>query len=647
MEDSYVGCYRNVYPTKTKPSVYNVLECVEFCIGETSNMIALIYGKKCSCIDRLDSAVASYRCDIPCSNNDTCGGGRVYSVYKGKPRIMHDAFFGTDNIQQATVVNNLPHFYYLEMCAHICLELNLSFFQTMKDNKCTCLDAYSYLVPRRTKTILCSTTCNSDKTEICACHFKGLDTLPVIFSTRFQYDFQRGKSIYSHCKEKFSESFLPCPPSGCQDGWKGGACIERDCSRNNGDCGHEMKCVEVVINSYEYVECVCPYGTVRNKWNLCEVYRENIAILKPSNMSSVFQSAYNRTSYGANYINDNVYDGFTYSKIADNKNGWISVDLTMLYSVGFVRVYNKICESEAECRALEKFIIRLNKSFEPFKGDFSSFLDTCGHGPSQVLQGGNPMVVICENFALRSRYVIIQQSDTSTDFGKLAVAELEVYEVGCDILNGRCKKSQKCMDIVEQFTNVVRCREWDSVRNISKPFYGCFEKVDAEYEHDEYGLSYEACKKVCNLNKFILSVMKAGIKCSCGNNVRVYDQLSKELCRSGDFQSNLVFYTCFTDRRGFCNDVSNDLETTVAISSHTNSSRTDVKLIVIGALSGSIFVMSAIFAVVSTMRKKKRDEEDEKNKNEESETEDVKVDVISMDTISVDNVSQLGDSQYD
>ncbi|ESO10342.1 hypothetical protein HELRODRAFT_183713 [Helobdella robusta] len=461
LKESYIGCYRNISSTKTVASVGSVDECSQECTDENNSMIALKDGEECNCIERLDSVVASSQCDVICDNDDACGGSDSYSVYKSKPRVMHDAFLSVDNHQPEDIVMILPAFSTLEMCAHFCFETNHTFFQTIKNGSCSCFQEHQVTLGYVQEQI-CE-KCTYDLNEVCECYHKNYQDKTTIFSTRSQYDFQRGVSTYSHCRNRNNGSYEiteKCP-EGCDPGWRGDSCRERDCSSGGGGCPNGMGCIESMVNDDDYVECVCPPGKVRNKWYQCEVYRKNIALHKPPYYSSIWPL---ETSHGLFlispvYLTDGIHNGYFISHIFDSMPAWMAVDLLNLYCVGFIRAYGRLNAVLHIVGRMDRFVVRLNETLDTTsKNDLRTQTNLCGYGPEKAIQSGNPMVVLCEDFTIFSQFVIIQQSDERLHEGVTSLAELEVFEAGCDLLNGRCK-NQTCVEVKNGDRRVISCVE--------------------------------------------------------------------------------------------------------------------------------------------------------------------------------------------
>ncbi|ESO02533.1 hypothetical protein HELRODRAFT_161814 [Helobdella robusta] len=457
LKESYIGCYRNISSTKTVASVGSVDRCSVECNLEINNMIALKNGKECNCIGRLDSAVASSQCDVPCDNKDACGGSASYSVYKSKPRVMHDAYASMDNRQTKSIEMTLPADYTLETCAHFCLETNHTFFQTIRDKLCSCFQEHKVGNIYKQKQIC--TKCKHNPYEVCECYHETHQAKTTIFATRFQYDFQRGVSSYSHCRKSRSIEIKATCPSGCDPGWRGDSCRERDCEKNSGDCPVGMKCIESIVNSIRYVECVCSPAKVRNKWFKCEVFRRNIALQKPP---YYIDSSHHRKikdghfAYNKFYLTDGIYDGFFISHIDGPMTAWMAVDLLNLYCVGFIKAYNRMSIRINSVHRMNWFVVRLNETLNTTsKDDISNQTNLCGYGPEIALQSGNPIVVFCENFTIFSQFVIIQQSDEKLHENFAALAELEVFEAGCDLSNGGCG-NEMCTEY-KQNTTVICC----------------------------------------------------------------------------------------------------------------------------------------------------------------------------------------------
>ncbi|ESO11104.1 hypothetical protein HELRODRAFT_183486 [Helobdella robusta] len=536
LKDSYIGCFRNVGSSKNASIVTEkVEECVEFCEDETNNLIALKNGKECHCTYKLDCAVASFLCNVSCASKQACGGEEFYSVYKAKPRRIHDGFFSLSTYPVPSISMDFEGFT-LELCAHFCFEHNYTFFQTTLEDVCDCNNEYEYNSMNYSE-LVCNQMSSSDSKEISDCFFKNFDHVNVLYSTRFQYEFQRGVSIHSHCKNGNGDYKIEETCSeGCLEGWKGKSCMERNCATNNGDCGNEMKCIHSRVNDFEYIECVCPYGTVRNKWHLCEVFKVNLALFKPSYASSTHNDS-RRGPCVAAHVSDGIYNGWLVARVSEEVSAWIAVDLENVYCVGLVRIYDAAHDNTNAVERMVKFVIRLGRQFDiSAKSDMRDELETCGMGPDKKELAGIAMNILCADFTLLSQFVVIQQAHH-----KLAVAELEVYEAGCDIMNGRCGE-KKCVELRNASSTVINCEEWVNDTTIDQPSYGCFKKVVAEHEHHRYGLSYEQCVNVCRSNSYNLSVVKGGMKCLCGNRLTVYDEVPEESCKLPHHQFYLVFH---------------------------------------------------------------------------------------------------------
>ncbi|ESO02500.1 hypothetical protein HELRODRAFT_161777 [Helobdella robusta] len=465
MKKSYIGCYQNISSTKTIVLVDSVDECSMECQTESNNMIALKSGKECNCIGRLDSAVASSQCNVPCDTEDACGGKDSYSVYKSKPRVMHDSYLSVNIRQPENIMMILPASFTLEMCAHFCFETNHTFFQTIKHDGCSCFQEHQITLGFVQEQI-CE-KCKHDLNEVCECYHKNYQAKTTIFLTRSQYDFHRGVSTYSHCRNRNKGSYeitADCT-DGCDPGWRGDSCRERDCSSGGGDCPVGMECIESTVNGNKYVECACPPGKVRNKWYQCEVFRKNIALHKPPYYSSLWTSETVDGMYSKNqvYLTDGIHNGYFISHINDPMPAWMAVDLLNLYCVGFIRAYNSLIPVLSVVGRMNKFVVRLNKTLDTTsKIDIRNQTNLCGYGPENAIQSGNPMVVFCENFTIFSRFVIIQQSDEKLHEGFTALAELEVFEAGCDLFNGRCG-TEPCREEKKKYSTVIHCNKLPTI----------------------------------------------------------------------------------------------------------------------------------------------------------------------------------------
>ncbi|ESN99974.1 hypothetical protein HELRODRAFT_176275 [Helobdella robusta] len=550
LKSSYIGCYKFILPTRHS-IVDSVSTCQKHCREERNNLLALKNGSQCYCTTRLDSAVSSSHCNVSCSAGDDCGGREVFSVYKGKPRVMHDDLFASNLnwTKQFILRSNVSHT--LEACAHFCIEINITHFTNMIDGECNCLHDYDDFTPSRSQ-LICDHYCPEDRNEICGCRYAGdVDNNNILYGTRFQYDFQRGTSAYSHCSHDGSVAertklnttaniyeIKSCKV--CDEGWKGDSCRERDCTTNNGGCGSEMKCVVSTVNEFQYTECVCPHGTVRNRRYLCEVFRHNLAAGKKFYLSSVS----NKFGFEAKYLNDG---GYRSAEVDDESSTWMAVDLLYFYCVGFVRAHERISLDKKMFNRANKLAVKLNESFNvETKVDARNALKLCGYGPDQqAIRGSQPLIVICNNFTLLSRFVIIEPSDTASS--KMALEGFEVYEVGCDLLNGRCGQERKCTEMKTGRTTVVSCTEWDKLQIIHLTFHRCFRKVTMEHELYEIGLSEEQCQERCQ-RSFNFAVLHAGFKCFCANHLTVSGEMPVDYCAIGHYQSYLIYDTSISHR---------------------------------------------------------------------------------------------------
>ncbi|ESO00044.1 hypothetical protein HELRODRAFT_176352 [Helobdella robusta] len=545
---SYVGCFR--YVTSTNDLIFpSTLKsyCISRCRLANLNLIAVSKFNACQCVQTLGPAVSSALCNYICQADQSCLSTNYYFVYRIGPQKIHHAYYCT-NDKMNTFDVQVPAQTSLETCAHICLELNYTFLQTLRKEVCSCIKTLEYGIFHRTKL-----TCNElveNSLEIKNCHYTEHENKTTIYTTRFSYDFQRGVSSYSHCKNKKYEIAEKCA-DGCSEGWMGDSCRNRDCRQNNGDCGSEMKCVEVVVNNQTYVECVCPYGTVRTRWDVCEVFKFNLVESDSCSLSSTFYDRARNISMEATYLSDHSIDGYTAAQINDNIAAWIAVTFQKLYAIGFVKVYGKLCQDEKDCSRLNNFLVKLSTLYEfDNDSDIRSLLELCGKGPDHAVQAGTPMTVVCKNFTLLSRSLIIQQSNEKFSLGNSAIAELEVFEVGCDTLNGRCKEDQKCTEEKMHDATVTKCTDLNDLRSAVAPFYGCFRWLLTQYHLNRYGLSYQECQDECRARKFDVAAVKAGINCSCGNQVTVGDEAPMDDCRKQHYLAYYIYHDCKVNQ--FC-----------------------------------------------------------------------------------------------
>ncbi|ESO00045.1 hypothetical protein HELRODRAFT_176353 [Helobdella robusta] len=572
----YIGCFQWV-----RSPLFEIHDDVEDCAANCkftnpfNNMIGLKNGRECHCVSGVSSAVASWRCNMFCKNF-SCGGVEFYSVYKIQPRQEHDIYYChvyPDKSETAIYSRNFDNLDSLEMCAHFCLEMNMTFFRkTIFHNKCDCFQEVNYgLFFRSGDESFRAELCSKSEAEICEYYFESLRDLPTIFSTRLFYEFQRGVSTFSHCKSINYEIEERCP-EGCSEGWKGDSCRERDCTRNNGDCGDEMKCIESTVNGNKYVECVCPLGTVRNKWDLCEVFRENVALSQADFLNCLVYTCFICDP------NNGLYNGY-FMHNSSNQNT-ISVVFHSLYSIGYIRIYGRLCENEIDCSQLDKFVVKLGPS-----DDARNLPETCGYGPDKAIQAGNPMNVICKDFTYRSRLVVLLQSEEKIGTVNPIIAELEAYEVSCGVLNGRCE--QRCTESKDGDAHVVSCSSWTDEQAVTNSFYGCYLKVSGDLHYNRAGLSYMQCKDACTLMSKSLAVMQAGFKCYCGSSLNIAGNIPVEDCKKGHYRSNLIFDDCDMQDY-FCNKVNgtlNIITTTSKATKHdiydTNSTETLETIVII------------------------------------------------------------------
>ncbi|ESO00078.1 hypothetical protein HELRODRAFT_176388 [Helobdella robusta] len=277
LKSSYIGCFQFIRWTRVK-RIANIKDCLDICRNETNNFIAIGNGKQCSCVERMEAAVASSRCDVPCENGNACGGKRFYSVYKAKPREKHHGIMYHHSGSYEKWKLLLPPLYNLEMRAHFCLEMNTAHFSMdpLQSLECTCFN--NSIISGFFGLVLKCDRCLHNENEICRCYDKHWYELSVLYSTRPTYEFQRGQSTYSHCGDENYKVETKCS-AACDEGWKGDSCRERDCTRNNGGCGNETKYIESTVNGYEYVECICPFGTAVQAGNPMLVVCKNFSIL--------------------------------------------------------------------------------------------------------------------------------------------------------------------------------------------------------------------------------------------------------------------------------------------------------------------------------------------------------------------------------
>ncbi|ESO00051.1 hypothetical protein HELRODRAFT_176359 [Helobdella robusta] len=571
----YIGCFQWV-----RSPLFEIHDDVEDCAANCkftnpfNNMIGLKNGRECHCVSGVSSAVASWRCNMFCKNF-SCGGVEFYSVYKIQPRQEHDIYYchvHPENSENAIYSRNFDNLDSLEMCAHFCLEMNMTFFRkTIFYNKCNCFQEVKYaLYFRSADESFHAVLCSKNEAEICEYYFESLRNLPTIFSTRLFYEFQRGVSTFSHCKTINYEIQERCP-EGCSEGWKGDSCRERDCTRNNGDCGDEMKCIESTVNGNKYVECVCPLGTVRNKWYLCEVFRKNVVqhnkyIGKPRDgpAENLTKASYN------GFLGQRPY----------TRCIWIAVALQSLYSVGYLRVYGRLCHNNYVCRPQDGFVARLSENTLVENELNVESLKTCGYGPEKAKQAGNPMTIICEDFALRSRYVILHPSDEKFGYDGFFLSLLEVYEVSCGVLNGRCE--QRCTESKDGDAHVVSCSSWTDEQAVTNSVYGCYLKVSGDLHFEKAGLSYMQCRDACTLMSKSLAVMQAGFKCYCSSNLSIAGNIPVEDCKKGHYRSNLIFDDCLM-LNNFCEEIENSSHSTRLTTkiNHTDTTETLGTIVII------------------------------------------------------------------
>ncbi|ESN94017.1 hypothetical protein HELRODRAFT_180444 [Helobdella robusta] len=169
----------------------------------------------------------------------------------------------------------------------------------------------------------------------------------------------------------------------CDIEWKGETCQDRDCSKKNGACGKDKKCIESFVNNKKYTECVCPTGTVRNNYDDCQA-----------------------------------------------------------------------------SSSITNFVVRLNETFDTSADyDIRKKVKHCGRWGATVYGPWKPMEVVCVNFTLISRFVIIQQSDENFHLGDVASMEVEVYSADCYINNGNCGE-MRCTEVLYDNVSVIKCEDF-------------------------------------------------------------------------------------------------------------------------------------------------------------------------------------------
>ncbi|ESN93798.1 hypothetical protein HELRODRAFT_184495, partial [Helobdella robusta] len=340
---------------------------------------------------------------------------------------------------------------------------------------------------------------------------------------RFTYDFQRGLSSYSRCPITGKLKLMHFCASGCDAGWKGYDCRERDCTVRNGDCGAEMKCVESLVNNTMYTECACPTGTVRNNFNLCEVFRENLALHKPAFLSSV------NGANEAKYLTDGIYYDFKFAQINDKKSNWMAVDLQMSYCIGYVIVYNRFSETDSIMHQLDNFVVRLNGTFDTSADyDIRKKVNLCGRWPSEALNGVNQMKVVCENFTLISKFVIVQEADKNF-IGSMGVVELEVYSVGTLPVTSSIPKPKK-------------------MNLLSTDYVGCYQFIEAVKTKDVGSIS--ECSSFCKEETTRYISLKGGKECNCNDRLglAVPSSYCNTSCSNNDACGGKIYYSIYDDR---------------------------------------------------------------------------------------------------
>ncbi|ESN92374.1 hypothetical protein HELRODRAFT_181419 [Helobdella robusta] len=609
VSDAYIGCFKFISSNNSQPHVVSsIIECSRTCtdLGST-HMIALRKGRDCFCVDRVDAVVASSQCHVRCPDGRACGAMDTYSVYKHRRMLLHDvAYFFTDGYKRDS-----PRFtsVSIETCAYYCLQFGFSRFCIHSNGFCVCNECIKEnLFPLKPDVFECNVRCPHDENEICGCHQKSGRDDSAVYLTLFKYEFQKGTSLFARCRDRgWINLVFDIPETctyGCKEGWKDGKrpCMERDCTFNNGDCG-ALKCIESVVNGYSYIECVCPYGQARNKMDGCEVFRLNLAFKRKSYLSSTL----NHSHYGlldAIHLTDGIYDGFKGAQINDNIAAWIAVELEMLFCVGYVKVYKRYCASQKECDEMNGFVVSLNVTFDTnSRTDIRRHVKLCGRATNESTLLGITITVTCESF-FPSKFVIIQQADDLFWLGSTAVAELEVYEAGCDVDNGKCGK-MRCSEIREGNATAISCSEWNDTELVlaSTPFYGCYQEADLMgilmWTND-----YEQCNKECKiLDK--LSVMKSGFNCWCADEAIVMGRLPVEVCKTGHYQSALVFSDCiindnFCDSTETSTSTTTTTTTTITTSTTTTTTATTKTAIAIAKLSRITAIQTIATAETTT-----------------------------------------------
>ncbi|ESO03225.1 hypothetical protein HELRODRAFT_174125 [Helobdella robusta] len=123
--------------------------------------------------------------------------------------------------------------------------------------------------------------------------------------------------------------------------------------------------------------------------------------------------------------------------------------------------------SDNECRrinALDRFRIKLNETLDiSARLDIRNFVKTCSEYDGEASHITLPMCVNCQDMQLKSKYVIIMQSEERSTTTRLAFGSIDVYEAGCHINNGNCGEDLVCVESVDEIKCVPTQRRTISV----------------------------------------------------------------------------------------------------------------------------------------------------------------------------------------
>ncbi|ESN97380.1 hypothetical protein HELRODRAFT_178171 [Helobdella robusta] len=187
VSDAYIGCFKFISFNNSQPIVVNSIEECSRTLTDlgSTHMIALMRGRDCFCVDRVDAAVASSQCHVRCPNGRACGAMDTYSVYKHRRMLLHDAayFFTEDYLPVLKRFTSVS----LETCAFYCIHVGSPFFSVHPNGLCKCVYYIQFTLPLKPDVFECNVRCPHDENEICGCHQESGQDNSAVYLTFFKY----------------------------------------------------------------------------------------------------------------------------------------------------------------------------------------------------------------------------------------------------------------------------------------------------------------------------------------------------------------------------------------------------------------------------------------------------------------------------